>query len=50
MDTFVIFDEPSDVFCIEPQTGPPDAINHPRHIVSPGKPLEASVKWDVTRL
>jgi aldose 1-epimerase len=50
VDTFVIFDEPQDVFCIEPQTGPPDAINHPRHIVSPGKPLEASVKWDITRL
>lgn len=50
VDTFVIFDEPDDVFCIEPQTGPPDAVNHPRHIVSPGKPLEASVKWEVTRL
>jgi len=50
VDTFVIFDEPEDVFCIEPQTGPPDAVNHPRHIVSPGKPLEASVKWEVTRL
>jgi aldose 1-epimerase len=50
VDTFVIFDEPKDFFCIEPQTGPPDAINQPRHIVSPGKPLEASVKWEVTRL
>ena len=50
VDTFVIFDEPEDVFCIEPQTGPPDAVNHPRNIVSPGKPLEASVKWEVTRL
>ena len=50
LDTFVIFDEPADVFCIEPQTGPPDAINQPRHIVFPGKPLEASVKWEVTPL
>ena len=50
LDTFVIFDEPADVFCIEPQTGPPDAINQPRHIVSPRKPLEASVKWEVTPL
>jgi len=50
LDTFVIFDEPADVFCIEPQTGPPDAINQPRLIVSPGKPLEASVKWEVTPL
>jgi aldose 1-epimerase len=50
VDTFVIFDDQEDVFCIEPQTGPPDAINQARHIISPGKPLEASVKWEVTRL
>lgn len=50
VDTFVIYDEPEDVFCIEPQTGPPDSINHARHVVSPGKPLEASVKWEITRL
>ena len=50
LDTFVVFDEPKDVFCIEPQTGPPDAVNHPKHIVSPRNPLEASVKWEITRL
>jgi len=46
----VIYDELEDVFCIEPQTGPPDAVNHPKHLVSPGAPLSASVKWEIIRL
>ena len=50
VDTFVIYDELEDVFCIEPQTGPPDAVNHPKHLVSPGAPLSASVKWEIIRL
>ena len=50
VDTFVIYDELEDLFCVEPQTGPPDAINHPKHLVSPQNPLEASVKWEVISL
>jgi len=50
VDTFVVYDELDDLFCIEPQTGPPDAINHPRHLVNPQNPLEASVKWEVISL
>jgi len=49
VQTFVIYDEPADVFCIEPQTGPPDAINQNPVLVSPGKPLKASVKWEISR-
>jgi len=50
LQTFVVFDEPEDVFCIEPQTGPPDAINRAQTLVTPEKPLEASVKWEITGL
>lgn len=50
LQTFVVFDEPEDVFCIEPQTGPPDAINRAQNLVTPEKPLEASVKWEITGL
>ena len=50
LDTFVVFDEPEDVFCIEPQTGPPDAINRASNVVTPQNPLEASVKWEITAL
>jgi aldose 1-epimerase len=50
LETFVVFDEPKDVFCIEPQTGPPDAINRATNVVTPQNPLEASVKWEITAL
>jgi aldose 1-epimerase len=50
LDTFVVFDEPEDVFCIEPQTGPPDAINRASNVVTPQNPLEASVKWEIAAL
>lgn len=50
LETFVVFDEPEDVFCIEPQTGPPDAINRAVNLVTPQTPLEASVKWEITGL
>lgn len=50
VDTFVIYDELEDFFCIEPQTGPPDDVNHAKHLVSPGAPVAASVKWEIIRL
>lgn len=46
--TFVIYDEPEDSFCIEPQTGPPNATNYGLSIATPEAPLKASVKWDIT--
>lgn len=50
LNTFVIYDVPEDVFCIEPQTGPPNAINQAQHVVTPASPLEASVLWEVKSL
>jgi aldose 1-epimerase len=50
VDTFIVYDELEDLFCIEPQTGPPDAVNHPKHLVDPQNPLEASVKWELISL
>lgn len=48
--TFVVYDEPEDVFCIEPQTSAPNANNHAIHVATPDKPLSAFVKWDITHL
>jgi aldose 1-epimerase len=33
-DHWVIFDEPSDATCVEPQSGPPDAFNLTEHVTS----------------
>ena len=35
-DHVVVFDEPDDATCVEPQSGPPDAFNLQSHIVAPG--------------
>jgi aldose 1-epimerase len=45
----VVFDEPDDAVCVEPQTGPPDALNLAPVVVAPGRPLvaEATVAWEV---
>jgi galactose mutarotase-like enzyme len=39
----VVFDQPADAICIEPQTGPPDGVNLRPELVHPGRPLVASV-------
>jgi aldose 1-epimerase len=48
-DHVVRYDQPRHAVCIEPQTGPPDALNHPdlATIVRPGRPLvaEMSIAW-----
>lgn len=43
----VVFDEPEDALCVEPQTHPPDALNLGAAIVEPGRPLvaEATLRW-----
>jgi aldose 1-epimerase len=38
----VVFDEPEHAVCVEPQTGPPDALNLGPAIVVPGQPLVAT--------
>ena len=43
----VVFDEPEDALCVEPQTHPPDALNTGAAIVEPGRPLiaDATLRW-----
>jgi aldose 1-epimerase len=48
-DHWVIFSEPDDALCVEPQSGPPDAFNLPgrHHVVRPGEPLRRrfTISW-----
>jgi aldose 1-epimerase len=43
----VVFDEPEHAVCVEPQTGPPDALNLRPHVVEPDAPLvtECTLRW-----
>jgi len=43
----VVFDEPADAFCVEPQSGPPDAHNSEEDlaVVVPGQPLVHHMIW-----
>ncbi|MFE1378731.1 aldose 1-epimerase [Streptomyces sp. NPDC058740] len=46
----VIYDEPADAVCVEPQSGPPNGLNtHPR-LVTPIDPLEVATTWAWRRL
>lgn len=54
---WVVYSEPEHAICVEPQSGPPDAVNlgsvRPDlapSIVRPGVPLEHSMRWRWTRL
>lgn len=48
-DHLVLYDHPAHAICVEPQTGPPDALNHPGwpQIVHPTQPLitQMSLAW-----
>lgn len=48
-DHLVLYDQPRHAVCVEPQSGPPDALNHLdwARIVRPGRPLiaEMSLSW-----
>jgi aldose 1-epimerase len=44
-DHWVIYDEPADAICVEPQTGPPDGLNLDPRVVEPGDPLVATMTW-----
>jgi aldose 1-epimerase len=46
----VVFDEPRDSVCVEPQTGPPDALRLAPVVVEPGLPLVAEVSFTWRRL
>jgi aldose 1-epimerase len=41
----VVFDEPAHAVCVEPQTGPPDALRLTPIVVEPGLPLVAEVAF-----
>jgi aldose 1-epimerase len=41
----VVFDKPSHAVCVEPQTGPPDALRLTPVVVEPGLPLVAEVTF-----
>jgi aldose 1-epimerase len=42
---WVVYTMPTDALCVEPQTAPPDALNHAPAIVEPGRPLSAEMTW-----
>ncbi len=42
---WVVYDEPQDTLCVEPQTGPPDGPNLRPRVVVPGHPLVAEMRW-----
>jgi aldose 1-epimerase len=46
-DHVVVFDEPADATCVEPQSGPPDAFNLAPHIVDAATPLvrTMTISW-----
>jgi aldose 1-epimerase len=45
-DHWVVYDESDDGLCVEPQTGPPDAVNiGGAAVVEPGTPLTAWMDW-----
>ncbi|MER5960988.1 aldose 1-epimerase [Streptomyces sp. NPDC002057] len=46
----VVYDEPEEAVCVEPQSGPPNGLNtHPR-LVTPIDPLEIESTWTWRRL
>lgn len=44
-DHWVVYDEPVDAVCVEPQTAPPDFPHIAPSTVLPGTPLRATMEW-----
>ena len=44
-DHLVVYDEPSDAVCVEPQTAPPNFVNMAPSTTIPGVPLVATMTW-----
>ena len=44
-DWVVVYDEPADAVCVEPQSGPPDALNHDPAVARPGRPVVVHSSW-----
>jgi len=43
VDHWVVYDQPEHALCVEPQTGPPDALTLDPRIVTPARPLAAEL-------
>ncbi len=41
----VVFTEPAEAVCMEPQSGPPDVLNHEPPVVTPDGPLRLTTTW-----
>lgn len=46
---WVVYSEPAAAVCVEPQSGPPDALNTGAQLVVPGAPLTHEMRWRWTR-
>ena len=44
-DWVVIYDEPAESVCVEPQSGPPNALNHDPPVATPGRPVVVHSQW-----
>lgn len=44
-DWVVVYDEPAESVCVEPQSGPPDALNHSPAVARPGQPVVLHSGW-----
>lgn len=44
-DHWVVYDEPRDAVCVEPQTAPPDFVTVAPSTTLPGEPLVATMAW-----
>ena len=42
---WVVYTEPAHAVCVEPQSGPPDALNGAADVVVPGAPLVHEMRW-----
>ena len=47
---WVVYTEPEHSVCVEPQSGPPDAVNGTPQVVEPGSPLTHTMRWRWERL
>jgi galactose mutarotase-like enzyme len=41
----VVYDQPADSICVEPQSGPPDALNRSPAVATPGHPVVVHSSW-----
>ena len=42
---WVVYTQPDHAVCVEPQSGPPDAVNSGPEVATPGAPLAHAMRW-----